>query len=57
MPTMKLTTEEEEKENKISFLDINVSKEKDKFPSKYTGNQQQQTLLLQTTAVIPMNIN
>ena len=48
MPTMKFTIEEE-KENKINFLDTTISKEKD--------NQQQQIVLFQMTLVIAMNTN
>jgi hypothetical protein len=38
MPTMKFNMEEE-KDNKIKFLDISISKVEETFPSIYTENQ------------------
>ena len=38
MPTMKFNMEQE-KDNKIKFLDISISKVEETFPSIYTENQ------------------
>jgi hypothetical protein len=55
MPTMKFTIEEE-KTKSTSWV-LPYRRKMATFPSTYTGNQQQQILLFQTTLVIPVNIN